>query len=579
MFGLWRKSGAVIETELTGFDLINQPMLNKGTAFSEDERTRFALHGLLPPHVGSLDEQVTRRMKALRGYSTDFERYAFLRDLQDVNETLFYALLVRHTEELLPIVYTPTVGEGSQRFSEIWRKPRGVFLSFPNKERMADILSDRRFDRVRIVVVSDGERILGLGDQGAGGMGIPIGKLSLYTACAGIHPAETLPVFLDVGTNNAERLADPLYIGWKHERVRGEAYDDFVEAFISVITKRWPHVLLQWEDFASPNAGRLLARYRDRLCTFNDDIQGTAAVAAGTLLATVNVTGVPLVRQRIALFGAGSAGTGICNLILKAMVEAGLPESEARRNFFAVDRDGLIIEGMPGITEAQRPFAQPRATIESWSLRALGKVDLFDVVANAKPTALIGVSGQAGAFREDIVREMARHVARPVIFPLSNPTSRSEAAPTDLLAWTNGRALIGTGSPFPPVTWNGKPAAIDQTNNSYIFPGVGLGVMAVDARHVTDAMFMAAAKALAAISPTNADKTAPLLPPAPELRKVARAIGIAVAKQAVADGVAKSMSPKTIETRVAATMWEPAYQPYRRVRRRRPHTTGPFWKR
>jgi malate dehydrogenase (oxaloacetate-decarboxylating) len=579
MFGFWRKSGAIIETELSGFDLINQPMLNKGTAFDEEERTRFGLHGLLPPHVGSLDEQVARRMKALRGYTTDFERYAFLRDLQDVNETLFYALLVRHTEELLPIVYTPTVGEGSQRFSEIWRKPRGVFLSFPNRDRIADILSDRRFDRVRIVVVSDGERILGLGDQGAGGMGIPIGKLSLYTACAGIHPAETLPVLLDVGTNNAERLADPLYIGWKHERVRGQDYDDFVETFVTAIVKRWPHVLLQWEDFAGPNAGRLLARYRDRLCTFNDDIQGTAAVAAGTLLAAINVTGIPLARQRIALFGAGSAGTGICSLILKAMTDAGAAEGDARRNFFAVDRDGLLVEGMANLTDAQRPFVQPRAAVEGWALRTPGKIELLDVVANAKPTTLIGVSGQASAFREDIVREMARHVARPVIFPLSNPTSRSEATPADLLAWTEGRALIGTGSPFPPVTWNGSPAAIAQTNNSYVFPGIGLGVMAVDARRVTDSMFMAAAKALATISPTNSDKTARLLPPVPELRRVARMVALAVAKQAVADGVARPLSAKTIERRVEATMWEPAYQPYRRVRRRRPHTRGPFWKR
>jgi malate dehydrogenase (oxaloacetate-decarboxylating) len=492
---------------------------------------------------------------------------------------LFYALLVRHTEELLPIVYTPTVGEGSQRFSEIWRKPRGVFLSYPNQDRIADILSDPRYDRVRIVVVSDGERILGLGDQGAGGMGIPIGKLSLYTACAGIHPAETLPVLLDVGTNNAERLADPLYIGWKHERVRGQAYDDFVETFISVITKRWPHVLLQWEDFASPNAGRLLDRYRNRLCTFNDDIQGTASVAAGTLLAAINVTGIPLARQRIALFGAGSAGTGICSLILKAMTESGVSESEARRNFFAVDREGLLVEGMPNITDAQRPFVQSRAAVDGWKLRTPGKIELFDVMANAKPTTLIGVSGQAGAFHEDIVREMAKHVARPVIFPLSNPTSRSEAAPGDLLAWTEGRALIGTGSPFPPVTWNGKPAVIDQTNNSYIFPGIGLGVLAVDARHVTDAMFMAAAKALAAISPTNINKTARLLPPVHELRSVARAVAIAVAKQAVIDGVAKKRGAKAIERRVAETMWDPGYQPYKRVRRSRPHTTGPFWRR
>src|SRR5580698_3298175 len=368
MFGFWRRSDTAIETELSGFDLINQPMLNKGTAFSEEERDRFALHGLLPPHVGSLDEQVTRRMNALRSYPSDFARYAFLRDLQDVNETLFYALLVRHTEELLPLVYTPTVGEGSQRFSEIWRKPRGVFLSFPNKDRIADILSDPRYDRVRVVVVSDGERILGLGDQGAGGMGIPIGKLSLYTACAGIHPAETLPVLLDVGTNNEARLADPLYIGWKHERVRGQAYDDFVDAFISAVVARWPNVLLQWEDFASPNAGHLLARYRDRLCTFNDDIQGTAAVAAGTLLAATSVTGVPLREQRIAMFGFGSAGIGIATLLKTAMVDAGLSEAEARARFYPVGIDGLMVEGGTGIDPDQQPWVHSRAEVAGWNL-------------------------------------------------------------------------------------------------------------------------------------------------------------------------------------------------------------------
>lgn len=573
-FRFWRSADNAIETELSGFDLLNQPMLNKGTAFSEAERDLFDLHGLLPPHVGSLDEQVTRRLKALRGYETGFEQYAFLRDLQDVNETLFYALLVRHTEELLPLVYTPTVGEGSQRFSEIWRKPRGVFLSYPNKERIPHILADSRFDRVRIIVVSDGERILGLGDQGAGGMGIPIGKLSLYTACAGIHPAETLPVLLDVGTNNQERLADPLYIGWRHERVRGQFYDEFVDAFISAVCKRWPHILVQWEDFAGANAGRLLERYRDRLCTFNDDIQGTAAVAAGALIAAITVTGIPLAEQRIALFGAGSAGCGICSLILKAMIDSGMGESDARRRFFAVDRDGLLVEGMANITPAQAPFVQSRAAVADWTRRSPDKIDLIDVMHNAKPTALIGVSGQAGAFSEEAIRAMASHVPRPVIFPLSNPTSRSEAAPGDILAWTEDRAIVGTGSPFPPVTRNGKVVAVDQTNNSYVFPGVGLGVLAVGARRVTDGMFMAAAKALAGVSPTRKDKSARLLPPIPELRNVARVVATAVGRQAIADGVARPMGDKALNRRIDETMWEPAYQPYRRIRRRRSHTSG-----
>jgi malate dehydrogenase (oxaloacetate-decarboxylating) len=340
---------AVIETELEGTALLTDPLLNKGTAFSEEERTAFALHGLLPPHIGSLDEQVARSLQGVRTFETKLERYLFLRGLQDSNETLFYALLTQHLAEMLPLVYTPTVGEGCQEFSHYWRYPRGLFLSWSHRDSIKQILSHPRFDPVEVIVVSDGERILGLGDQGAGGMGIPIGKLSLYTACAGIDPATTLPILLDIGTDNQERLADPLYIGWKHERMRGSDYDDLVEGFVAAVTERWPRVLVQWEDFARANAGRLLARYRDRHLTFNDDIQGTAAVAAGTLLAAVKVTGVPLTEQRIAMVGAGSAGCGIASLLLREMTEAGLGERDARRRLFAVDRDGLLVEGMAGL--------------------------------------------------------------------------------------------------------------------------------------------------------------------------------------------------------------------------------------
>jgi malate dehydrogenase (oxaloacetate-decarboxylating) len=546
---------------LSGFDLINTPLLNKGMAFSEAERDAFYLHGLLPPHVSTLQEQIERRLRAMRNHSSCFQRYAFLRELLDTNETLFYALLVQHVEELLPLVYTPTVGEGCQRFSEIYRKPRGVFLSYPNKHRLRSILRNPHFDKVRVIVVSDGERILGLGDQGAGGMGIPIGKLSLYTACAGIHPEQTLPVLLDVGTDNAERLADPLYVGWRHERVRGAEYDAFIEEFVSAVAERWPDVLLQWEDFAGSNAARMLERYRDRLCTFNDDIQGTAAVAAGTLLAAVNVTGVPLTEQRVALVGAGSAGCGIASLLLRAMTEAGLGEAEARGRFYAIDRPGLLLEGM-SLTEAQKPFAQSRAAVAPWKLREAGKIGLYDVALNARPTVLIGVSGQAGAFSEEVVREMARQVERPVIFPLSNPTSRSEATPEQLLEWTDGRALIGTGSPFPPAQYQGRTVAIDQTNNSYIFPGVGLGVLAAGARRVNDAMFMAAAKALAAMSPTVSDRKGRLLPPVQALREVSAAVAVAVARQAQADGLAAPCSEEELARRIAAHVWEPVYRSY-----------------
>jgi malate dehydrogenase (oxaloacetate-decarboxylating) len=558
-----------VTTALSGYQLLTDPLLNKGTAFTEAERDVFGLHGLLPPHIGSLDEQVARRLKALRAFESDFERYAFLRELQDTNATLFYALLARNIEELLPLVYTPTVGEGCQRFSEIWRKPRGVFLSYPNKHRIRETLADPRFDRIRVIVVTDGERILGLGDQGAGGMGISIGKLALYTGCAGIHPAETLPVLLDVGTNNQERLADPLYIGWRHARVTGADYDEFVEEFVNSVSDRWPDVLLQWEDFAGSHASRLLARYRDRLCTFNDDIQSTAAVAAATLMAAVKVTGVPLTEQRIALLGAGSAGCGIAALLLRGMIEEGLSEDTARRRFFAVDRYGLLVEGMTGITPAQAPFVQSRAAVAGWTLESPGEISLLDVVCNARPTVLIGVSGQAGAFTEAAVRTMAQHVDRPVIFPLSNPTSRSEATAEQLIAWTDGRALIGTGSPFAPVEWNGRKIAIDQTNNSYIFPGMGLGILGAGARRVTDAMFMAAAKTVAEMSPAATDKQGRLLPPVGRMRTVSAAVAKSVARQAQADGVAQKCDAATLDERITANVWEPRYRPYRKQHRTR----------
>src|SRR5271154_2119163 len=384
-----------IETALSGYELLNDPLLNKGTAFTDAERDEFDLHGLLPPHVAELDYQVQRRLEAFRSLGSDIQKYVFLRGLQDSNETLFYALLTRNIEELMPILYTPTVGRGCELFSHIFRKPRGLFLSIPHKDLIPRILSHPRFDSVEAIVVSDGERILGLGDQGAGGMGIPIGKLALYTACAGLHPAATLPIILDVGTDSREHLDDPQYIGWQHERMRGDAYDAFIATFVDAVRGRWPHVLLHWEDFAIGNANRLLARYRDSLCTFNDDIQGTAAIAVGTLLSAINVTGTPLNEQRVAVFGAGSAGTGICALLVRAMVDAGLSEKEARSRFYLVDRDGLLVEGMNALQSFQAPFAQSRERIASWTRMADGHIGLADVISNAHPTVLIGTSGQA----------------------------------------------------------------------------------------------------------------------------------------------------------------------------------------
>ena len=558
-------SESVIRTRLSGFDLLLNPRLNKGTAFTEEERDSFGLHGLLPPHVGSLEDQRERRKVSLRQRTSEFSKYRLMRDLQDNNETLFYSFIAHNVEELLPIVYTPVVGEGCQRFSEIWRKPRGLFLSYANKNRMEQILGNPRYDDIRCIVVSDGERILGLGDQGAGGLGIPIGKMALYTALAGIPPEHCLPILLDVGTDNEALLNDPIYIGWRHKRVRGQEYDDFVEAFVSAVEKRWPHILLQWEDFAGVNASRLLERYRNRLCTFNDDIQGTAAVTTATLLAAVHATGIPLREQTIAMFGAGSAGVGIINLMIAAMKEEGMSEAEARKRIYAFNRYGLLVEGCRGIRPGQEPLVRKREDVAGWTLTGSEDISLLDVVRNAKVTVLAGVSAQAGAFNEEIVREMVKHIERPVIFPLSNPTSKSEAAPADLLLWTNGRALVGTGSPYPPVEVNGKKVRIPQINNSFIFPGLALGILVSKAHRVTDGMIMAAAKTLASLSPARTDKNAPLLPPIAESRKVGAIVGEAVALQAVADGVAEGGGEMSMQERMQAYVWEPVYLRYERI--------------
>lgn len=551
------------QVSLSGYDLINSPRLNKGTAFSDHERDVFHLHGLLPPHVGSLDEQIERRKQALARQSSFFDKYSFLRDLQDTNETLFYALLVRNIEEMLPLVYTPTVGEGCQRFSEIWRKPRGLFLSYPNKDRIAQILSHPRYDDVKCIVVSDGERILGLGDQGAGGMGIPIGKTILYTALGGIHPEHCLPILLDVGTDNEDRLKNPIYIGWRHHRVRSEQFDAFVDIFVNSVKKRWPHVLLQWEDFAGSNAARFLARYRDQLCTFNDDVQGTAAVATATLISAINVTGMPLEQQKIVFVGFGSAGLGIANLLVQFMRDKGMPGEEARTRFYALGRHGLITENGEGVRPEQRPYARKERDVEGWR-QPNGEITLLDVVRHAKPSALIGVSGQPGAFTEQVVREMAKHTIRPVIFPLSNPISRSEATPQALMDWTKGRALIGTGSPFEPVNLGGKRVQIAQINNSYIFPGLALGILASKARRVTDTMIKAAAEELVRQLPTQKDKEASLLPPLSETRQLARSIAQAVGRQAIEDGQAQVAGEDGLERELEANIWEPVYVPYER---------------
>lgn len=553
--------GGNIKTKLTGYNLLNNSRLNKGTAFTNNERDVFSLHGLLPPQVSTLEEQQKRRYAGLRELPTALEKYSFLRDLQDNNETLFYSLIVHNVEEMLPIVYTPTVGEGCQKFSEVFRKPRGLFLSYPNKDLIDKIISHPRYDLIKCIVVSDGERILGLGDQGAGGMGIPIGKMALYTALAGIPPQYCLPILLDVGTDNEERLADPLYVGWRHHRIRGSEYDEFVDAFVSAVKRRWPNVLLQWEDFAGANASCLLERYRNQICTFNDDIQGTAAMATGTLLSAINVTGIPLKEQKIVFLGFGGTGHGIAQLMHAALVGEGLSEQEASERIYAVDRYGLLVEGSKGVTPAQESFARKRSEVAGWQVSNSMEISLLDVVRHVKPTALIGVSTQKGAFTEEVVRTMAKYTERPVIFPLSNPTWHSEAVPQDLFDWTDGRALVGTGSPFDPVKYNGKEFHIDQTNNSYIFPGLALGIISSQAKRVSDGMIKAAALALADCSPAKKNKMANLLPPLASLRSISLDVARAVGKQAILEGLA-GINENDLEKELAANIWDPVYKPY-----------------
>jgi malate dehydrogenase (oxaloacetate-decarboxylating) len=562
------RAARTVETELTGTALLECPLLNKGTAFTEQERLDFNLVARLPPHIDTLETQLARAYDAYRRKDTDLERHIYLRNLQDTNETLFYRLLREHLSEMMPIIYTPVVGAACQQFSEIYRRPRGLFISYPERHSMERILACPELADTRVIVVTDGERILGLGDQGIGGMGIPIGKLSLYTACGGIDPATTLPVILDVGTNNEERLADPLYLGWRHERVSGGEYDEFVDLFVQAVKRRWPHVLLQFEDFAQTHASPLLARYRDQLCAFNDDIQGTAAVVLGTLLAATSAAGTRLGDQTVAFLGAGSAGCGIAEQLVAAMIRDGLTEAEARGRFFMVDRAGLLHDGLDGLLPFQRNLAQPLEHVRDWAIGDDAGITLADTVRNAKPSVLIGVSGQPGLFTEEIVREMVAHVERPMILPLSNPTSRSEAVPADLLTWTDGRALVATGSPFEPVAYGGKTFPIAQSNNSYIFPGVGLGVLAVSASRVSDGMLMAASEALGDCSPALDDSSAPLLPPLIDVSRVSKAIALAVARRACEEGLsaeAAGASDDELLQRIDATYWQAEYPAIRPV--------------
>jgi malate dehydrogenase (oxaloacetate-decarboxylating) len=557
-----QKTVSVKQISKTGQDLLKSPLLNKGTAFTQEERDLLGLNGLLPSHVETLEQQVERAKASLDRQPTPLAKYVYLRGLMDINETLYYALVAQDLYGILPLIYTPTVGQGCQQFSNIFRQPRGLFLSIADQDRLDQIFANPHLDQVRCIVVTDGERILGLGDQGTGGMGIPIGKLAIYSGCGGIDPASTLPILLDTGTNNQERLDDPMYLGSRHARVRGEAYDQFIEAFVTAVQKRWPNVLLQWEDFHKDNASRLLEKYRDRLCTFNDDIQGTAAIAEASVLAAMRQTGLPLKDQRLVILGGGSAGIGIADLIRKTMVKEGMSDAEARSHFFIVDRNGLVTENSQNLQSFQKAYVQDSKQCASWTLDSQDKVALLDVIRNVKPTVLVGVSGQGGAFSEQAIREMAAHVERPIVFPMSNPTPNAEAQPCDVVRWTDGRAIIATGSPFEPFEYQGKTHYFAQCNNSYIFPGLGLGVIATGAERISDDMFIAAARAVAELSPAATDPNGKLLPELNDMRKVSIHVANAVARQARSEGLIGNLSDAQIASQIEATMWSPEYQPY-----------------
>ncbi|ENX49543.1 NAD-dependent malic enzyme [Acinetobacter ursingii] len=547
-----------------GFTLLELPLLNKGSAFSQQERGQFNLHGLLPHVIETIEEQSQRSYQQFTAFNDAINKHIYLRNIQDTNETLFYRLIEDHLEEMMPIIYTPTVGEACQRFSDIYRRHRGVFVSYPDREHIDDILQNINRRNVKVIVITDGERILGLGDQGIGGMGIPIGKLSLYTACGGISPAYTLPITIDVGTNNQQLLNDPLYMGWREPRITGEEYYDFIDQVLTGIRRRWPHALIQFEDFAQKNAMPLLTKYRDKFCCFNDDIQGTAAVSVGSLIAASRAAGKQLKDQIVTFLGAGSAGCGIAEQIIAQMVAEGLSDSEARARVFMVDRFGLITENQPNLLDFQRKLAQKADVISDWA-KVEDVISLLDVVKNAKPTVLIGVSGQPGLFTQEVIEALNANCERPIVMPLSNPTSRVEAVPADIIQWTNGRALIATGSPFTPVNYQGRLYHIAQCNNSYIFPGIGLGVIASGAKRVTDNMLMASSNALADCSPLLENADADLLPPLSDIQKVSRVIALKVAQAAIADGVAVPLTDEQIQINIEKEFWQPEYRTYKRV--------------
>jgi len=551
------------EVYLRGLPLLTDPLLNKASCFTEEERITLNLDGLLPHGVSRIEDQVERCMEAYRPKPDDLERYIYLQGLLNRNETLFYRLVTENLEDMVPIVYTPTVGQACLMMSHIMRHPRGIYIHPDNIARIDEIFQNISLPQVQLIVVTDGERILGLGDLGSDGMGISVGKVSLYVAAGGLHPASCLPMCIDVGTNNEKLLNDPLYMGHQKPRLEGTEYFDFVERFVVGVKRNFPHALLQWEDFSKQKAFTLLSRYRERILCFNDDIQGTGATACAALLTAMRIKQSRFADQRFVLVGMGQAGVGIADNVLAILKEEGLSEAEARRRIFAIDRQGLLVEGDPALEEQQHRYAQPRAAVAGWKLESAMHIHLMDVIRNAGATVLIGVTAKRGLFEERMLKQVAENTDRPVVLALSNPTTKSECTPEEVMHATRGRGLLATGSPFPPVRVDGREIGVAQCNNLFIFPGMGLGALVAKTNKVTDQMFIAASKALSGLVTPDQAARGYLLPEMRDIRRVSFEVALAVAREARDAGLGRLLAEEELARVIKKAQWDPHFYPYR----------------